>query len=533
MTPMSCGEATIALLAKYGVRKIFGIPGVHTLEFCRGLNKHVDHVQTKHEQGAGYMAEGWARATGEPGVALVISGPGVTNAATALAQSWCDSIPVLLISAEPPTETLGKGWGVLHEITEQRKVTEPITAFSATALSAADVPDLIGKAFAVFASERPRPVHISIPIDVQEERVTEEWMPVVVPSRRKPEQADIDKAASMLRSAQTPFIFAGGGATDCGSDIVEIAEAIGATIGTSSAGKGIVSEAHPQSIGAAVMREQGRECLENADVVLAIGTELSETDTWVERLDFKGRIIRVDIDPSKIADLYPAELGIIADAKSTTLAISEALAGHLSNDRKAAEERVAAIKSETTRSLEPFEQRHVKLLNALDEIAPTDTVFAGDACQVVYTGCFAMPRNNPRTWFFPAGYCTLGASVPNAIGAKMAKPDSPVSVLVGDGGFMFTMPEILVAAEHGLPIPIIIWDNGALKQIRDDMDARGIERVAVEGLNPDFVALAKSCHCNAAQPSSLAEFKAEWLAALKADRPTVIVVNEDSDWLEA
>jgi len=193
---ISCGEATIRLLEQYGVSTVFGIPGVHTLELCRGLNQGVRHVQARNELGAGFMAEGWARATGEPGVAMVISGPGVTNATTALAQCYADSLPLLLISAEPARETLGKGWGVLHEVTEQKKVTEPITALSATAHCADDVPFLLAQAFTLFNSERPRPVHISIPTDVQEERVKETWQAVSIPQRPVAAQSKIDAAGS-------------------------------------------------------------------------------------------------------------------------------------------------------------------------------------------------------------------------------------------------------------------------------------------------------------------------------------------------
>ena len=153
---MTCGEATIRLLAKYGITKVFGIPGVHTLDMCRGLSGgensgKVTHVQARNEQGAGFMAEGWARATGNVGVALVISGPGVTNASTALGQSYADSLPMLLISAEPDSHTIGKGWGVLHEVTEQKKITEPITALSATAYRPSDIPELFAQAFTIFA----------------------------------------------------------------------------------------------------------------------------------------------------------------------------------------------------------------------------------------------------------------------------------------------------------------------------------------------------------------------------------------------
>ena len=180
---MTCGEATMRLLARYGVTTVFGIPGVHTLDICRGLSGGanagaIHHVRARNEQGAGYMAEGWARATGQVGVAVVISGPGVTNASTAVGQCYADSLPMLLISAEPDSRSLGKGWGVLHEITDQKRVTEPMTAFSATAACAADIPDLMARAFSVFASSRPRPVHISLPMDVQAEMVDEIWEPV-------------------------------------------------------------------------------------------------------------------------------------------------------------------------------------------------------------------------------------------------------------------------------------------------------------------------------------------------------------------
>jgi len=219
---ITCGEATIRLLARYGISHVFGIPGVHTLDMCRGLTGGdnagaVQHIQARTEAGAGFMAEGWARATGDVGVALVISGPGVTNSATALAQCYADSLPMLLISAEPPSDTLGKGWGVLHEITEQKKVTEPITAFSATAMRPSDIPDMMARAFSIFSSSRPRPCHISIPIDVQAMPVDEIWEPVSLPGRPTCPQQEIAAAATLLTSAKAPLIMVGGGAVGAAS----------------------------------------------------------------------------------------------------------------------------------------------------------------------------------------------------------------------------------------------------------------------------------------------------------------------------
>ncbi|MDX1576711.1 MAG: thiamine pyrophosphate-binding protein, partial [Kiloniellales bacterium] len=259
---ITCGEATIRLLARYGVDRVFGIPGVHTLDFCRGLGpsgadaSEVAHVQARNEQGAGFMAEGHARATGKPGVALVISGPGVTNAATALGQCYADSLPMLLLSAEAASYTIGKGWGVLHEVSEQKAVTRPLTALSATARRAADVPELMAQAFSLFASDRPRPVHISIPIDVQAELVEDTWTPVTLPSRPQPSADLIAEAAALLKAARRPVIMTGGGAWQAAADLTAIAERLGAVVIASTAGKGIVPDDHPLSLGAGTVRPE-------------------------------------------------------------------------------------------------------------------------------------------------------------------------------------------------------------------------------------------------------------------------------------
>ncbi|MGI9291768.1 MAG: 5-guanidino-2-oxopentanoate decarboxylase [Gammaproteobacteria bacterium] len=523
---ITCGEATIRLLKKYGISTVFGIPGVHTLDFCRGLDHDIKHIQTRNEQGAGFMAEGWARATGEPGVALVISGPGVTNASTALGQAYADSLPLLLISAEAASYTIGKGWGVLHEVTEQKKVTEPLTALSATARSAADVPLLLAQAFTIFKSQRPRPVHISIPIDVQAEMVEDDWHAVQLPARSVPAQSQIDHAARLLKSAQQPLIMVGGGAAEAGEPITRIAESLGAIVIASTAGKGIVPDDHPLSLSATTVRPEVLRFFDDADVILAVGTELSETDSFVERMNLAGKLIRVDIDPSKINDFYPASIGIVADSTESMVRLAEVLIDHDNSIRERSEDRVRELNADIAANLSPSEKQHAAWLEHLRYIAPADTIFSGDACQLVYTGAFMMPMKQPRRWFYPAGYCALGNALPNAIGAKLAMPDKPVVVLVGDGGFMFTMPELVTAAELKLPLPVIIWENGGLKQIQDDMDSRGIKRVGVEGINPDFVTLAKGCHCHGVECQSPEEFKTAFNQALSADRPTVIVVNE-------
>ncbi len=532
---MTCGEATIRLLGRYGVREVFGIPGVHTLDFCRGLDTgEVRHIQSRNEQGAGFMAEGYARATGRPGVALVISGPGVTNAATAVGQAWADSLPLLLLSAEASSETIGKGWGVLHEITEQKEVTRPLTALSATARRPQDVPELMAQAFSIFAGERPRPVHLSIPIDVLSREIGDDWQPVPLPARPGPAAGLADEAAALLRDAARPVIMVGGGAAEAGSGLTRIAESLGAAVIASTAGKGIVPDDHPLSLSASTVREEVRRFLGQADVILAVGTELSETDSFVERLDICGRLIRIDIDPGKMNDLYPADLAIISDAAPAIERLACLLEDHDGAAlRQETESSISHIRSAMMANLTTSERQHVKLLERLRSSTPRDTVFAGDACQLVYTGAFAFPVFGPRQWFYPAGYCALGCALPNAIGAMRAPGERPVVAIAGDGGFMFTMPELMVASDLGLALPVIIWENGGLKQIQDDLDSRGIHRVGVEGSNPDFLMLARACHAHAVRPDSLDGFADAVIEALEASRPTIIAVEEGASWLLA
>ena len=532
---MTCGEATVRLLAQYGVTTVFGIPGVHTLDMCRGLvgganSGAIRHIQTRNEQGAGYMAEGWSRATGSVGVAMVISGPGVTNISTALGQCYADSLPFLLISAEQPTSSIGKGWGVLHEITEQKRVTEPLCAFSETARSPSDVPELIARAFTIFASQRPRPCHISIPVDVQAQIVDEVWQAVPLPGKRFTDPALIKKAAASLRMANRPLMIVGGGARLASEAITALAEFLRMPVISTSAGKGIVSDDLPYSLSGGLCRPEVHDLVQKADLVLAIGTELSETDTFVAELPIPGEIIRVDIDPSKITDKYLSDVGICGDAEMTAITLLEALKemGPVNYEQ---DDCIQVLRSRIRQNLTPMEQRHVRLLELMKQHAPVDTIWSGDACQLVYTGIFAMAANQPNTWFYPSGFCSLGVALPNAIGAKMAYPERPVAALVGDGGFMFTMPEMLTAAQANLGIPIILWDNQCLKQIADDMDLLDIQRIGVDPLNPDFVALAKACHCDGVLVKSSQEFCNAFASAFDKTCPTLIVVNEDEPWL--
>ena len=535
----SCAEATIELLSKYGVTTIFGIPGVHTLDFCRALTDQANdpnkirHVQARNEQGAGFMAEGWARATGDVGVALVISGPGVTNASTALGQCYADSLPLLLISAEPKSESLGKGQGVLHEITEQKKVTEPLTAFSETVKTPDDVPILLEQAFTIFRSKRPRPVHISIPIDIQAQPVNTNWEPIQIPPCPKASEDDLLKAISLITESKKIVCILGGGSCGAGEEVSKLVDNLGAVVITTTAGKGVINDNHPLVISGGTVRAEAREYIAKADLILAIGTEMAETDNYVGKYSINGKIVRVDIDDKKINDNYQAAVGLVGDAKEIVKELNTKIKSSVTLEQlESVRNEVIEIKRQIDANLTKSEKRHKKLLTILRKITPSETIFSTDACQLSYTGVFGFNIPEARKWLHPVGFCALGNALPNAIGVKMAMPTTPVAVLVGDGGFMFSMPELLTAKEQNLSLPIIIWENGGYKQIQDDMKIMNIDLVGVEGLNPDFVKLAEACHCKSVYADNEELFVEAFKKALLNNSPTIIVVKENYGWLD-
>ena len=530
---LTCGQALMHLLEGYGVDTVFGIPGEHTLELYRGIEtSNVRHVLVRNEQGAGFMADGYARASGKPGVCTLITGPGVTNAATPLAQAYADSVPLLLISSANRSESLGKGWGCLHEITDQRAVTAPLTAFSAMVHTPSDLPELIAQAFAVFHSRRPRPVHISIPIDLLGAPVEETWQVRKPPARPVAPAAVIAEAADLLAAAKRPVVLVGGGAQDAGDGVRLLAERLEAAVISSNAGKGVVPESHPLSLGGGLITKAVRDYMETADVILSLGCEISETDSFEDYLTINAKLIRVDIDPSKFNDLYPADIAVQGDAGPAVQDLLAALGRHPLETARGTAEALTAVRAQQDADFTAVEQQHKRLLLSLREVLPPETIMMGDIAQLVYTGSAVMPTDLPRTWFYPAGLGTLGCALPDAIGAKLALPECPVVALVGDGGFLFTIQELATAVEEALAIPIILWNNDSLAMIRDGMVKRGIPEIGVNPKNPDFIKIAEGFGCHSAQPDSLESFAAAVEDALQATLPTVIEVRENAKWLQ-
>ena len=521
------------LLGDYGVDTVFGMPGTHTVELYRGIARSgMRHVQCRNEQGAGLMADGYARATGKPGVCTIVTGPGVTNASTAIAQAYCDSIPMVVLSGACATPTLGKGWGTVHELDDQSAVTASFTQFSAMIHHPEEIPELVARAYAVFDASRPRPVHLSLPWNVLPELVEDSWSMRRSPSRPMPDPNAIEEAAAILAEAKRPLIVVGGGAVGTRAALVVVAERIGAPVLATNAGKGVLHESHPLSLGSTILQQASQTELAEADAVLLVGTELAEGDHFTDKLEIPGKLVRIDIDPTELSAMYAADVGIQADAKAALSLLADSLAERpVVGEQSAGESRVESVMDRIAANLTDDERQHVRVWEILRSAMPADTIVMGDISQVVYTGAFALPMDYERCWYYPGTYCALGVAMPMAIGAKVGAPHRPVIAVSGDGGFMFTVGELAAAVEERLPIPIVVWNNDALKEIIDQMDRRQMPRIGVEPVNPDFVALAESFGCYGVLAESAQSLGDAVASAFTLDRPTLIEVKQGSDWL--
>jgi 5-guanidino-2-oxopentanoate decarboxylase len=481
-------------------------------------------VLARHEQGAGFMADGYARVSGKPGVCFVITGPGVTNAATPIGQAYADSIPMLVISSVNHTASLGKGWGCLHETQDQRAITAPITAFSAVALTAEDLPELIARAYAVFDSERPRPVHISVPLDVLAAPVARDWSREVVrrPSRGLPDSDSLKSAVDKLAAAKRPMIIAGGGALQAAEAVQALSERLAAPVFTSVAGKGLLPPEAPLNAGASLCVAPGWEMIEQADLVLAVGTEMADTDFWRERLPLSGELIRIDIDPRKFNDFYPCAVALKGDARATLDALLQRLPEQGRSTAQAVAQ-VAQLRESIREGHGPLQAIHQAILDRIAAALPADAFISTDMTQLAYTGNYAFASRAPRSWLHPTGYGTLGYGLPAGIGAKFGARERPGLVLVGDGGFLYTAQELATATEElDSPLVVLLWNNDALGQIRDDMLGLDIEPIGVLPRNPDFAGLARAFGCSVKQPQSLDELEQDLRAGFGHPGVTLI-----------
>ncbi|MDR9754589.1 5-guanidino-2-oxopentanoate decarboxylase [Pseudomonas sp. SZMC_28357] len=540
----TCGEVLVKLLENYGVEQVFGIPGVHTVELYRGLARSsIRHVTPRHEQGAGFMADGYARTSGKPGVCFIITGPGMTNITTALGQAYGDSIPMLVISSVQSRSQLGGGRGKLHELPNQGALVAGVAAFSHTLLSAAELPAVLARAFALFQAGRPRPVHIEIPLDVLVEEADEllASLPITV-DRAGASPSAVQRMGARLAEAKRPLILAGGGAIDAAAELTELAELLDAPVALTINAKGLLPSRHPLLIGSTQSLVATRALVAEADVVLAIGTELAETDydvTFAGGFEIPGDLLRIDIDPDQTVRNYPPHLALVADSRHAAQALLDALAAHTLTARRDdwGHVRAAGLREALSSTWDAPTQAQTLFLDTVLQTLP-NAVFVGDSTQPVYTGNLTFNPERPRRWFNSStGYGTLGYALPAAIGAWLGgaveggkRP--PVVCLIGDGGLQFTLPELASAVEARTPVIVLLWNNQGYEEIKKYMVNRAIEPVGVDIYTPDFIAVAKGLGCAAEAVSGVEALRQALRAASDRQGPTLIEIDQ-GQWMRA
>ena len=533
-TTITGGAHLARALQAEGITRVFGIPGTHNLEIFAQLSAAgIDIVSPRHEQGAGYMADGAARVTGEVQVIVTTTGPAALNALTALLQSFTDSVPVLLITPGMPLTHPGRGNGLLHEVRNQSAALSAVLTEVMRVTSPGEVSLAVGQTLSAMRSGRTRPAAIEIPLDLIEETGQGTLHPSVARAVPAPVASEIDAAAEAIASSQRPLIIAGAGAHGAGAEVAALAESLGAGIVLSSNAKGLVDDRAETAIGAVGVLELLPELTSDDDAVIAIGTELAPSDFWPEPLPLPDTVVRIDIDEVQMLTNASVTHPILAAAKNATAALNEQVSALRTESATAAARNwTAGWKSRAASAMESDGRPWAGLSTALTAFAEADDsplIVAADstmACYyVVQTGWKARPGDR---FLYPAGAGTLGYGLPAGIGAKLAAPQVRVVAIEGDGGSMFTIPELAAAVQAGVRMSLIVVDNGGYGEIRNEMEDRGDTPSGVKLTGPDFPALAQAMGARGIHVDGADALLAALTEAEAADGPTLIHITEDS-----
>jgi len=542
---VSGGRAIVDALIANGVDTVFGLPGAQTYPFFDALALSTDRIRTysaRHEQASGYMAFGYARSTGRPGVFSVVPGPGVLNAGAALITALGCCAPVLLITGNVPSTFEGRGRGHLHETPDQLGLLRRMTKWSARIERVEDAPALVNQAFREMLTGRPGPVALEMAWDTMAATaVAEPLGAATLPPPTEPEAAAIEAAARLLVAARRPMIMTGSGAQHAAEEVRALAALLDAPVTALRGGRGIVSESETLGLSSAVAHRLYRD----TDVVLGVGTRLElPTMRWAgmmayhDRLPGGRKLVRIDIDPEEMVRLK-ADAPIVADAKVGARALIEALrrltadgpkrdGGAIGDEIRAAK---AAVESEIAKV-----QPEVDYLRAIRAALPDDGFFLTELCQAGFASYFAWDARQPRTYVSEGYQGTLGYGFPTALGVKVANPDRKVVAVCGDGGFMFGVQELATAVQEGIGVVVVVFDNGAYGNVRRDQRTRFEGRfIASELRNPDFLKLANAFGVEAHTVRSPAELAAVLPAALAAEQTVIVHVavppdSEASPW---
>ena len=521
MPRMTGGEALVAQLVREGGRVVFGVPGVQLYGVLAALRDEpaIRFITTRHEQSTTYMADGYARATGEYGVALVVPGPGLLNASAGISTAYSASSPVFVISGQVPKASLGRHVGVLHEVHDQLDCIAPITKWRRRVLEVAEVPAAVHEAVRQLRTGRPRPVELEMPPDTME---SEGEVTLLDPARAEwptPARADLERAAAMLLAAEQPLLYVGGGIHPSGAHdaVAAVAEYLQAGVVETAEGKGAVSDASDLSLGAALSADSPlRRYVDRADVVLVVGSRVALAGFSKDQ-----QVIQIDIDPDEIGRNHPRTFGLPGDARATLEELVERLraAGPPRPSRKVEREDLRAA---IAASID--QEPQTSILKSLRAGTPEEAIFVGDMTQIGYYARPGWPVYRPRTFVTSSYSGNLGYAYPTALGAKVACPDKPVIAICGDGGFFYNVQELSTAARYGINVVAVVFNDNAYGNVARDLDEAWGGSFGADLHNPDFMKLADAfgvLGMRAKQPTDVGRLVRE---AIGMNRPTLVEV---------
>lgn len=515
------GEAVVKSLIKHGITTLFGLPGVQNDWLYNALYDHRDQIRvlhTRHEQGAAYMALGYAMAAGRPAVYNVVPGPGFLNASAALATAYGLNAPVLCLTGQIPSHQIDQQIGVLHEINDQLGIMRKLTKWAERIHTPAEAPGLIAEAFRMMRSGRPRPVGLEVPMDVLQKRSVVDIENTTLPVYAPPVDTDqIETAAKWLGQAKNPIIYTGGGAQGVSPEVTQLALDLQAPVVGYRTGMGVLDGRHYLSLHLPPSHEYWKK----ADVVLAVGTNLRIPFRW--GTDDGMKIIRVEVDPRAHDRLFKPDLPITARAEDVLPILVDRVAAY-NSVRQSREEEMNAIKrewAERTAYLE-FQNAYLRLIR---EELGEDGIFIDELTQVGFAARITYPVYKPRT-FISTGYQgTLGWGFAAGLGVKVAKPHTPVISIAGDGGFLFTMQELATAVQHRIGLVTLLFNNNRFGNVQQMQKRLYNGRViATDLVNPDFVKLAESFGANAVRATTLDACREAMQAGFASDLPTLIEI---------
>ncbi len=523
------GGALATQLVREGVEVIFGLPGDQLMHALESLaSSGIDFVVTRHEQATTLMADGYARASGRVGVAMVVPGVGVYNAGTGLATAYACSSPVLLLAGQVPSTAIGRNLDMLHDVHDQLDLVRPITKSAERVTTVEEIPVAIHRAFEAMTTGRTRPAHVEIPPDTLAAQATVDFpAPTsrggmrLTGSAADPEL--VARAAVLLASASSPLIVTGGGTIlgDASAELVAVAEHLQAAVVDTREGKGGIDSRHPLHLGTFWVNKRLRPHLDNADVILAVGTRFAGMGLAPGRT-----VIHLDIDPDQIGRQYPASVALAGDAAPTLSDLLHELQAR-SDPRPSRAAEVGAAKADVVAQLHALGPQFA-MVDALRAGVPEDGLLVCDTTTIAYACHMAYPVFEPRS-YFPTSYMgTLGYAYPAALGVKVARPDRPVVTVVGDGGFGFTAFEMATAVQHDLHTVTVLFDDGAYgNSNRDQREAYGNREYGTLLHNPDWVMLARSFGIEAAIVPSVGHIEGAVREACRHDASTLLVVPMD------